>query len=157
MLTRTSSRLFRRLLSLVICLRLSVGRIALALRAQFALLWRSILGRRDQPQIRLLHASDVPAVNNNLTGEPLQTAEREKVEEEDYGAPAALPVWRATRWRDELSKYQTLTSSYQFKFEQVPATPEKASQRYRTRTVRWGFSRCVQCISHSGQSEHQIS
>ena len=43
MLTSMGSRLFRFLLLLVIRLRLSIGRIALALRAQFSSLWRSIL------------------------------------------------------------------------------------------------------------------
>ncbi|KAG9310205.1 hypothetical protein JVU11DRAFT_9847 [Chiua virens] len=43
---------------------------------------------------------------------------------------------RSTRWQDELPRYQTLVSDYQFEFIQVPATPEGGSQRYNPKIVR---------------------
>ncbi|KAG8221667.1 hypothetical protein J3R82DRAFT_1952 [Butyriboletus roseoflavus] len=47
---------------------------------------------------------------------------------------AALPVRRPATWRDELSKYQDPTSSYQPE-PAFPATPEGASQRYKPRKL----------------------
>lgn len=93
------------------------------------------LNHRNQSHIRLLASDRV--VHSNLMRERSRISEQEKVEGEDHGALTAPPVLRrATRWQDELSRYQALTSSYQFKFERVPATPEKGSQRYQARTVR---------------------
>ncbi|KAH0831363.1 hypothetical protein J3R83DRAFT_14026 [Lanmaoa asiatica] len=140
MLTSTGSRLFRFLLSLVIRLRVSIGRIAIALRARLASFWRSILTfarRSGQSQIRLC-ANDAPVpVNNNPMGERPQISGLAMAREEDSGTLAALPVRRPARWQDELSKYQALTSSSQshFKFDLHPATPEGGSQRYMPREV----------------------
>lgn len=136
--TSTGSSLFRFLLSLVIRLRLSVGRIALTFRARFASFWRSIptfARRRGQPQIRLC-ANDVPMVDNNPVGEHSHISEHAKVEEKDSGTLAALPVWRPASWRDELLKYQEPPSSDQPE-PAFPATPEGGSQRYKPRRLRW--------------------
>ncbi|KAG8216238.1 hypothetical protein J3R82DRAFT_8279 [Butyriboletus roseoflavus] len=136
MLTSVGSRLFRFLLSLVIHLRRSVGRIALAFRARLASFWRSILifaRCRDQSLIRL-HANDVPVMGNNSTGECPQISERAMKEEEDSGL-AVPPVRPITLWEDKLSKYQALMPSDQFKFDPHPATPEGGSLRYKPRTV----------------------
>ena len=138
MLTSTCSRLFRFLLSLVIRLRLSVGRIAYTFRARFASLWRSTLTfahRRGQSQIRL-HASDVSAVENNPSGERPQKSERAEVEGEDSGTLAVPPVGLVTRWQDRLSAYQAHTSSHKFIFNPQPVTPQTGSQRYDRRRVR---------------------
>ena len=136
MVTPRSSRLFRFLLSLVVRLRLSAGRIALALRSWSASLWSSILTfarRRGQSRIRL-HANDVPVVGINPMGEHPQTPERaSRVEEEHSETLAALPVRRSARWNDQVSRYQALTSSRQLEFDLCPATPEGASQRYKPR------------------------
>jgi hypothetical protein len=141
MLTSRNSRLFRLLLSLVIRLsRLSAGRITLALRSWSASLWNSILTfarrtGRGQARIRL-HANDVPVVDNNPIGElGPQISERARVEEEHSGTLAALPVQRTTRWQDEVSRYQALTSSITIEFAPLPATPEGGSQRYKPRTA----------------------
>ena len=137
MLTSTGSRLFRFLLSLVIRLRLSVGRIALALRARFASLWRSILTfthHGGQSQVRL-HANDVPVMDGNPMGERPQIPEL-NVEEESGGTLAALPVRRHACWEDELPKYQDPTSSDHFKFHPYPASPEGAAQRYKPKRAR---------------------
>ncbi|KAI9567666.1 hypothetical protein HD554DRAFT_2314653 [Boletus coccyginus] len=144
MLTSTSSRLCRLLLSLVVRLRvrLSPGRIALALRSWFAPLWTSILAfarRRGRSQIRL-HVNDVPVMgSNNPIRERPQISDRAEVEEEhrDRGTLATLmPVLghgAASRWQDVLARYQALTSNYQFNFTPLPATPEGGSQRYDPR------------------------
>ena len=137
--TWTCSRLFRFLLSLVIRLRLSVGRIAITFRARFASLWRSILTFArggGQSQIRL-HANDVPVVDNNPVGERPQISERANVEGEDSGTLAVPPVGLVTRWEDRLSAYQAHTSesSHQFIFNPQPATPQTGSQRYDRRIV----------------------
>lgn len=133
MLTSMAPRLFRFLLSLVIHLRRSVGRIALAFRARFASFWRSLLTftcRGGQsPEIRL-HANDSPVVDNTP-----QILGPGRVEEESSGTLAALPVQRPARWEDILSEHQALTPSDQFKFDPYPATPEGGSQRYKPRTV----------------------
>ena len=138
MLTSRSSRLFRFLLSLVIRLRLSAGRIAVVLRSWSASLWSSILTyarRRGQSWIRL-HANDLPVVDNDPMGEGPQILEHAtRVEEERSGTLAALPVRRTARWEDDVSIYQALTSSRQLEFDPLPATPEGVSQRYKPRTV----------------------
>ncbi|KAI9567699.1 hypothetical protein HD554DRAFT_2106094 [Boletus coccyginus] len=98
MLTSTSSRLCRLLLSLVVRLRafrLSPGRIALALRSWFAPLWTSILTfarRKGWSQIRL-HVNDVPVVGSNSPmGELLQISEGVGVGEghRDHGTLATF-------------------------------------------------------------------
>ena len=136
MVTPRSSRLFRFLLSLVVRLRLSAGRIALVFRSWSASLWSSILTfarRRGQPRIRL-HANDVPVVDDNPMGERPQISERAtKVEAEHSETLAALPVRRPARWQDEVSKYQALTSSHPLEFDTRPAIPEGVSQRYNAR------------------------
>lgn len=133
------SRLFRFLLLLVIRLRRSFGHIALALQARFTSSWRSILTfacRRGQSQIRL-HASDVPVADNNPMGERPQTSEQAaKVEEENKGTLAALPVLRTAHWEDELSRYQALISGYQSNSNALPTIPERGSQRHKPRRVR---------------------
>ncbi|KAG8215527.1 hypothetical protein J3R82DRAFT_9179 [Butyriboletus roseoflavus] len=137
MLTSTCSSLFRFLSSLVIRLRLSVGRIAFTFQARFASLWRVILTfacRRGQSQIRL-HANDVSVVDNKSVGERPQISEREKAEGEDRGTLAVPPVG-PTRWEDKLSTYRAHASSHQFTFNPNPATPDKGSQRYKSRKVR---------------------
>lgn len=140
MLTSRTSRLFRFLLPLVIRLRLSAGRIPVALRSWSTSLWSSILTyarRGGQSWIRP-HANDLPVVDNNPMGEGSHISERAtKVEEERSETLAALPVWRCTaRWQDEVSRYQELTSSRQLEFDALPATPEGGSQRYKPRTVK---------------------
>lgn len=138
MLTSTGSRLFRFLLLRLIRLRLPFRHIALAIRARFALFWRSILTfarRRGQCQIRL-RANDVPVVDGNSIGERPQIPEPAEVEEEKCETLAALPVRRPVDWQDELSRYRDLTSSVQFKSRPVPATPERGSQRYQPSRIR---------------------
>lgn len=133
--TSTGSRLFRLLLSFVIRLRRSFGRIALALGARCASLWRAILTfarRSGQFQVRL-HANDVPGVDNNRVGERPQTSEPAKVKEEGSGTLAALPVLGIAHWQNELSRCQALTSSHKSEFNAHPATPERGSQRYKPR------------------------
>ncbi|KAG9310167.1 hypothetical protein JVU11DRAFT_9788 [Chiua virens] len=134
----TNSRLFRFVLSLVRRFRLSVGRITSALRSWFASLWTSILTcarRIGQPQIRL-HASDVPAAVDNS-----HFAEHVPMQDERSGTLAvqALPVagqhHDATHWQDVLPEYQARFSGHQFAFQRLPATPEKASQRYQHKRV----------------------
>ncbi|KAH0831361.1 hypothetical protein J3R83DRAFT_14023 [Lanmaoa asiatica] len=87
-----------------------------------------------QSQIRL-HANNVPTVNNNPMGERPQISELAKVEEEDSGTLAALPVRHPAPWQHELPRYQALTSSQESKFDPHPATPERGSQRYKPRKV----------------------
>jgi hypothetical protein len=133
MVTPRSPRLFRFLLSLVVRLRLSAGRITLALRSWSASLWTSILTfsrRRGQSRIRF-HANDDPVVDDNPMGEHPQISERAR-EEEHSGTLAALPVRRPVRWQDEVARYQALTSS---KFDTRPAVPEGVSQRYNAGTT----------------------
>jgi hypothetical protein len=137
MLTSRSSRLLRFLLSLIVRLRLSAGRIALALRSWSASFWTSILTsarRRGQFRIRL-HANDDPVVDDNPMGERPQISERARVEEEHSGTLAALPVRRSARWQDEVSRHQALTSSRPLDFRPLPAIPEGVSQRYDARTA----------------------
>jgi hypothetical protein len=134
MVTPRSPRLFRFLVSLVVRLRLSAGRITLALRSWSASLWTSILTfsrRRGRSRIRL-HANDDPEVDDNPMGERPQASERARVEEEHSGTLAALPVRRPVRWQDEVARCQAPTSS---KFDTRPAVPEGVSQRYNARTV----------------------
>ena len=143
MLTSTGSRLLRFLLLLVIRLRLSVKRIALAFRARFASLWTSILtfaprigSSGSSRKVRLI-ANDVPVANNSPVAEHPQPSGREKVEEEGSGTLAALPVRRPARWEDELAKYKDPTSSDRFEFDPLahPATPDGGSQRYKARRL----------------------
>lgn len=138
MLTLTGLPLLRLLLSLVIRLRRSVGRIVLACQARFASALRSILTfvhrTRGQFQVRL-PANDVPMVDRNRTGERPQISERANAEEEGSGTLAVPPVWPITHWEDKLPKYQTLTSSHQIEFHAFPATAD-GSQRYEPRRVR---------------------
>ena len=133
----TSTNLFRFLLSLVIRLRRSVGRIALVVRAGFVSFWRSILTfahRSVRSQIRL-HANDVPG-DKTHTEERLQIPEYAKVEEEDNGTLAVPPVQPIMDWEDKLSKYQAEQAPTKLESHPQPATPEQASQRYKARTVR---------------------
>ncbi|KAG8216239.1 hypothetical protein J3R82DRAFT_8280 [Butyriboletus roseoflavus] len=122
--TSTGSRLLRFLLSIVIRLRLSVGRIALAFRARFASLWASILTfarRLGSSQIRL-RANDVPVpVGNSPIAKHPQIPGHETVKEEKSGTLAALP---------------DPTSSTPFEFDPHPATPDGGSQRYKPRRLR---------------------
>lgn len=131
MLTSTGSRPLRFLLFLLIRLRRSFGRVALALRDRLASLWASLstfAHRRGQSQI-LPHANDIPALNNTSKGERLQISERAKAEEEDSGTTA--------RWEDVLPKYQALTSKEShFNSDPQPGTPEAGSQRYKPRRAR---------------------
>ena len=136
----TSSRLFRFILSLVIRLshlRLSVGRISLALRSWLTSIWKSIptlAGRGGQSWIRL-HANGDPQVPSNSVGEPSQEASaRVDVEEvEEHGDTlATLPVWRPSRWQDDLSSYRArhLKLSHP-----IAANPDQCSQRYAPRAT----------------------
>ncbi|KAN0094374.1 hypothetical protein V8E55_002661 [Tylopilus felleus] len=135
MLTSTSSRLLRLLLSLITRLRLSVGRIVLALRAGSVTFWRSILAfarPAGQPRIQL-HASNVPVIDNNPIREDSQRTNA--VEEvQDHSRTLAISPERISagcQWQSRLSTLRERTSNCQLKpFSLCFATPEGGSQRY---------------------------
>ncbi|KAN0094363.1 hypothetical protein V8E55_002650 [Tylopilus felleus] len=137
MLTSTSSRLLRLLLSLITRLRLSVGRIVLALRAGSISFWRSILASArhiGQPRIQL-HASNVPVIDNNPIKEDSQRTNA--VEEiQDHNRTLAIPpaserISAGCQWQSRLSTLRERTSNCQLKpFSLCFATPEGGSQRY---------------------------